>query len=525
MIKLSKTSAVLVGFALAAVGMSLWAQQPEESRARRQSRPRTQRPLQPPPKATGETRVRPAYVVEPPDLIIVEVLEALPGRPISGERLVRPDGSISLGYYGDIRVAGLSIAEIKEKVVLHLRKFITDETLGLVEINYETGERKTDPKTNKIKEIPPRETDRVFVDVTSYNSAASYVEGDVLLPGRIPYTGGDTVLDLIHHAGGLLPIADRAKIRLVRNFPKGSPTQILPVDYEELTMGTDSSTNYLILPNDRLVVPHDPYYKMDKASAIKLSSEFGLKGAQARLDKDSSDDRDSEKSIYFGRKPSPPRQVEPPTELEQRVSEIETKLDKLIELMEGDKGKPRSQGNTAPAADPAKSETFEPPAGRDPLQGDEEKPERKLRSLPHPVSPERDPFQVERAKADVRPGVIPEIPTERDPFAQDSRTDHKSASPSLPPAAEARKAAMEPPAVDAAEPDSVRSSERRARVPSHDRDPVRRREALRPVPGRTPMPRARRTMPRKAPRGPQAPREAVRPSPGAPPSENQPPEP
>ncbi len=29
-------------------------------------------------------------IIEPPDLIIVEVLEALPGRPISGERLVRP---------------------------------------------------------------------------------------------------------------------------------------------------------------------------------------------------------------------------------------------------------------------------------------------------------------------------------------------------------------------------------------------------------------------------------------------------
>ena len=34
----------------------------------------------------------PEYVVEPPDLLLVEVLEALPGRPIQGERLVRPDG-------------------------------------------------------------------------------------------------------------------------------------------------------------------------------------------------------------------------------------------------------------------------------------------------------------------------------------------------------------------------------------------------------------------------------------------------
>ena len=75
----------------------------------------------------------PDYVVEPPDLLLVEVLEALPGRPISGERLVRPDGKISLGFYGDVYVAGLTVSEVKEKIVLHLRKYINDEILGLVD--------------------------------------------------------------------------------------------------------------------------------------------------------------------------------------------------------------------------------------------------------------------------------------------------------------------------------------------------------------------------------------------------------
>src|SRR4051812_15176278 len=35
-------------------------------------------------------------LIDPPDILIVEVHEALPGQPITGERLVRPDGSISL---------------------------------------------------------------------------------------------------------------------------------------------------------------------------------------------------------------------------------------------------------------------------------------------------------------------------------------------------------------------------------------------------------------------------------------------
>ncbi len=70
-------------------------------------------------------------VVEPPDLIIVEVLEALPGRPISGERMVRPDGTMSLGFYGDIPVKGLTLAQVKVAVIKHLRKYLQDESLGL----------------------------------------------------------------------------------------------------------------------------------------------------------------------------------------------------------------------------------------------------------------------------------------------------------------------------------------------------------------------------------------------------------
>ena len=84
-------------------------------------------PPEEPPDASApaKTEPRPEYVVEPPDLLLVEVLETMPGRPISGERLVRPDGRISLGFYGDIPVAGLTLAQVKE-IVLHLRKYLND---------------------------------------------------------------------------------------------------------------------------------------------------------------------------------------------------------------------------------------------------------------------------------------------------------------------------------------------------------------------------------------------------------------
>jgi protein involved in polysaccharide export with SLBB domain len=304
---------------------------------------------------------RPAYVVEPPDLVIVEVLDTLSGRPISGERLVRPDGKISLGFYGEIDVAGLTIPEIKEKIVLHLRKFITDETLGLVDLDPETGEPRVDSETQKLKRIDPKETDRVFVDVTAYNSAFSYVEGKVISPGRIPYTGGDTVLDLIHYVGGLLPTADQTKIRLVRSYPKGSPARVLPVDYAQITMGTDSSTNYPILPYDRLVVPCNPSYKLDPVSARELSTRGERLRAGMLPDHLAGSiyyDRDREKSSYFGRQAVPPSEDQQRSNLEPRISGIEEKLDKLLGVVAAMEDRTTGRSGEKSTAEPGEQSPF-----------------------------------------------------------------------------------------------------------------------------------------------------------------------
>jgi polysaccharide export outer membrane protein len=200
----------------------------------------------------------PDYVVEPPDLILVEVLEALPGRPISGERLVRPDGKISLGFYGDVYVAGLTIPEIKEKIIFHLRKYLTDEVLGLVELDPETGSARTDQEGKPVV-VEPRDCDRVFVDVTAYNSKKYYVLGDVAAPGQLPITGNETVLDALNFAGGLIPTAAPQNIRLVRPAPPGACCeQVLPVNLAAIMSAGDPTTNYQLMPGDRVVVYRDP---------------------------------------------------------------------------------------------------------------------------------------------------------------------------------------------------------------------------------------------------------------------------
>jgi polysaccharide biosynthesis/export protein len=305
-IKIAKVMTALCFASLVVFGLSMWEKPPKEQRARTPS----QRVAREKEKRLEQKKFGPAPIVEPPDLLLVEVLQTLPGRPISGERLVRPDGTISLGFYGDVHVAGLTLPEVKEKIVLHLRRYLTDEVLGLAD-----GEGPEIPFIDDATKDPrlrdPKMSDRVFVDLTAYNSGAYYVEGEVSIPGKLPYTGNDTVLDVIDYAGGLLPSADRSRIRLIRSFPKGSPVEVLPVDYDEVVMGTDSSTNYQFLPNDRLVVPREQDDQPEKPASPRRSEP-----SPARRKMSASASTAEQKSLQA---------------LERHLNEVENKLDTLLE--------------------------------------------------------------------------------------------------------------------------------------------------------------------------------------------------
>ena len=256
-------------------------------------------PDNPPPHEGALISVQ--HVIEPSDLILVEVMDALPGRPISGERLVRPDGTIAVSFYGDIQVRGMSLPQVKVAVIKNLRNFLTDEQLGLVELidgsehhpmdedgpfgplppgpannPFEPPNRSTGPRQKvspepafdeaenasaRFKVIPPEKSTLVYVDVTAYNGKNYYVAGDVMVPGKLPYTGHETVLDVLNYAGGLTPTADPKAIRLVRPGTSGRPARIYNVDLEAIEQRGDAKANYQLFPGDRLYVGRDDVVK------------------------------------------------------------------------------------------------------------------------------------------------------------------------------------------------------------------------------------------------------------------------
>jgi hypothetical protein len=67
---------------------------------------------------------------------------------------VRSDGTIGLGWSGDLKVAGLTRLQVKSTLVLRLRRFVTDEALVLSMMD----------ESGRVKDLLTDETDRLSID-------------------------------------------------------------------------------------------------------------------------------------------------------------------------------------------------------------------------------------------------------------------------------------------------------------------------------------------------------------------------
>lgn len=165
----------------------------------------------------------------------VSLAESAGKQRIEGEHLVTPDGTVNLGSYGNVYVAGLTVAEAKLAIEQHLTQFLEDP--------------------------------EVSVDVFAYNSKRYYVitEGAGMGEGvnMFPVTGNETVLDAISQVQGLRQVSSKT-IWIARPAPDGAGCdQILPVNWKEITRGGATATNYQLLPGDRVFIAEDKLMAFD----------------------------------------------------------------------------------------------------------------------------------------------------------------------------------------------------------------------------------------------------------------------
>ena len=167
--------------------------------------------------------------------VSVTLASSAGAQPITGEHLVGPDGSVNLGTYGSVYIAGMTIPQAKQAIEQQLSKSL--------------------------------ESPEAVVDVLAFNSKVYYIitsgggQGDNAV--RVPITGNETVLDAVAAIGGLSQLSSK-EIWISRPAPNGvGCEQILPVRWDDITRGASTSTNYQLMPGDRLFIAEDKLLALD----------------------------------------------------------------------------------------------------------------------------------------------------------------------------------------------------------------------------------------------------------------------
>ena len=237
------------------------------------------------------------YRLEPMEVLQITVADKLPNEPIAGTYMITPEGTINLGYnYGTIRVGGLTIGEAQDAVRKHLSNILKNPNVNLALVQfrgmqqiagqhlvrsdgtislgtygsvYVAGMTLGQVKCQIENYLSAYLVNpQVSVDVLAYNSKKYYVIldgggfGQRIVP--LPITGNETVLDAIANIQGLDPVSSKKRIWVARPSPVHlGCNQILPVDWRAITEGGSTATNYQLFPGDRVYVSANKLIALD----------------------------------------------------------------------------------------------------------------------------------------------------------------------------------------------------------------------------------------------------------------------
>ena len=167
--------------------------------------------------------------VVPQPQVRVTLLQIAGQQAIANEHAIAPDGTVNLGIYGTVFVAGMTVNETRAAIEKHLEQYL--------------------------------DKPKVAVDVFTYNSKVYYIVtegaglGDNVV--RLPVTGNETVLDALATVGGLSQLSSK-RIWIARPAPQGvGCDQVLPIDWNGITRGAATATNYQLMPGDRVFIAED----------------------------------------------------------------------------------------------------------------------------------------------------------------------------------------------------------------------------------------------------------------------------
>ena len=173
--------------------------------------------------ASGHDTQTMEYVVDPPDEIQVKAPNI---KEIDGSKqVVRADGKISLNLLGEVKVSGLTPAQIQK---------------ALVEI---AGKYYTNPD--------------IKVEIIANSKFYTIFGRGTTTGGKKAYTGNDTVIKALAESG-LNENAWPQQVWVVRPGRNGEPPARAVVDFVKIQQTGDLSQNYVLHEGDIVTIPDSP---------------------------------------------------------------------------------------------------------------------------------------------------------------------------------------------------------------------------------------------------------------------------
>lgn len=235
---------------------------------------------------------KPPYHLETLDVLRVDVIGALYDQPINNFFVISAEGTIDLGpAYGALRVEGMTLEQARMAIIQHLSNVLRMPEVsvqlaqmsgmqplsgqyqvgvdGCVNLRHYGSVHVAGMSLMEAKLALERHladylnSPSVAIDVVGYNSKSYYVVTQGAYNGdsvrKMPITGNETVLDAIANIGGI-PQISSSKLWISRPAPGTfACEQMLPVDWKAISTGASTATNYQLLPNDRLVIAQDNF--------------------------------------------------------------------------------------------------------------------------------------------------------------------------------------------------------------------------------------------------------------------------
>jgi polysaccharide biosynthesis/export protein len=163
------------------------------------------------------------YVIEPPDALVI----ASPTCPeLEGQaQVVGPDGKITLPLLGEVKVTDLTPREVAARLKELLSVYYTDPD--------------------------------VTVRVVGHESKKIFVFGEVSSIGTLPFTGRDSVLDVLAMCR-MTRYAWGAQVKIIRPGPSEQERHDIVVDVDHMMETGDTRGNVLLQEGDIVYVPLTP---------------------------------------------------------------------------------------------------------------------------------------------------------------------------------------------------------------------------------------------------------------------------